>query len=295
MDGICGFSFGRNLVKLSYPIVESVRSVLPICDRFLIAVGKSEDRTRELVESIDPKVEIIDTEWPDMKVDGEVLSVEANKALDAATATGCQWGLYIQADEVVHENDLAKITAACRHWAPETRVKALLFRYLHFVLDYQSTDPWAYHKASRIVRLDGTCHIVGDACGPALKEFDGARPYLDKHHLGAAVEWAQDPTMPGAATIFHYGWVKTRQQLDEKFQMVQELWWGTLDEDQRRRCRDEKFGDLFAKYSILKNFSGGHPSVMSEKVNSHAPYLKRRNRWLQPRFYAAIMQHGFHG
>ncbi|MFQ5935992.1 MAG: glycosyltransferase family 2 protein, partial [Acidiferrobacterales bacterium] len=65
---ICGFSFGKNLVTLSYPVVESVRSILPICDRFVFAVGKSDDGTRALVESIDPKVELIDTEWPDVKV-----------------------------------------------------------------------------------------------------------------------------------------------------------------------------------------------------------------------------------
>jgi hypothetical protein len=288
MSTICGYSFGKNLVRLNYPVVEAVRSILPICDRFVFAVGKSDDGTRELVASIDPKVEIIDTEWPALKVDGKVLSIEANKALAAAEATGCTWGFYIQADEVVHEDDLPKIKATCDRYEHETRVKALLFRYLHFVMDYQTTDPWMYHRASRINRLDHSCEIVGDACGPALKQFDGPRPYLDKHHLGKAVE-------PANARIFHYGWVKTRQQLEEKMRMVEDLWWGTLDEAEKQKRKNKKFGDFLGRYRFLKNFRGSHPAVMADKIAAHPPYEPHRNRWLNPRFYAEVLRHGFHG
>lgn len=288
MSTLCGYSFGKNLVKLDYPVVEAVRSILPICDRFVFAVGKSADGTRELVASIDPKVQIIDTEWPGVKVDGTVLSIEANKALAAAQATGCDWGFYLQADEVVHEDDLPKIKQTADRWAADTRVKALLFRYLHFVLDYRTTDPWMYHKASRINRLDDSCEIVGDACGPALKQFDGPRPYLDKHHLGKAVEYAH-------ARIFHYGWVKTRAQLEEKLRMVEELWWGTLDEQEKNRRKQKKFGDFFDRYKILKTFTGSHPAVMREKIAAHPPYDPKRNRYLNPRFYAEVLRHGFHG
>lgn len=168
---ICGFSFGRNLSKLNYPVEAAVTSVLPLCDRFVFAVGQSDDDTRDRVAAISPKVEIIDTTWPDVQIDGTVLAIEANKAMAAAEATGCTWGFYIQADEVVHEDDLPTIRAAMDSWAEHTKVKALLFRYLHFMLDYQTIDPWMYHKACRIVRLDGTCTIFGDACGPGLKDY----------------------------------------------------------------------------------------------------------------------------
>ena len=52
---ICGFSFGKDLIRLDYPAVEAVRSVLPLCDRFVFVVGRSDDDTRELVQSIDPQ------------------------------------------------------------------------------------------------------------------------------------------------------------------------------------------------------------------------------------------------
>jgi len=295
---ICGFSFGKDLVKLDYPVVEAVRSVLPICDRFVFVVGKSDDGTRDLVASIDDKVEIIDSEWPEVKVDGTVLSIEATKALRAAEATGCDWGFYIQADEVVHEDDLPKISGACERWADESQVKALLFKYLHFVLDYRTTDPWMYHKASRIVRLDGSCDIFGDACGPGLKNpppdvlaiNDG---YLDKKHLDSYVRWAGTSSDP--ARIFHYGWVKTREQLETKFEMVRELWWGTLPPEEVKRRESNKFGQFIERYPLLKNFRGSHPAVMGDRIANHPPYQPKRNRWLNPRFYAEVLRHGFHG
>ncbi len=294
---ICGFSFGKDLIKLNYPVVEAVRSVLPICDRFVFAVGRSEDGTRELVESIDPKVEIVDTEWSSNQVDGTVLSEEANKALRAAEATGCAWGHYIQADEVVHEDDLPLIAGACERWAEVAEVKALLFKYLHFVLDYQTIDPWMYHKASRINRLDGSCDIIGDACGPAVRGYAGrvgnGDGYLDKNFLGSHVRWAEQGGKK--ARIFHYGWVKTREQLETKFDMVRQLWWGTLDAEEKKRREDNKFGRFIDRYPILKQYSGSHPAVMAERLAQHEPYQPKRNRWLNPRFYAEVLRHGFHG
>jgi hypothetical protein len=301
---ICGFSFGKDLVRLNYPVVESVRSALSICDRFVFVVGRSDDGTRELIASIDPKIEIIDSDWPDVKVDGTVLSIEANKAMDLAETTNCDWGLYIQADEVIHEDDREKIRAACEHWCGHDQVKALLFRYLHFAMDYQTTDPWMYHKASRIVRLDGSSYIIGDACGPALRNYTGdvgnRDGYLDKNFLGTKVQWADWPT-PGffssraPARIFHYGWVKTREQLDEKLAMVESLWWGTLSEEEKRRRMQSKFGCFIERYPILKNYYGSHPAVMDGRIAQHPIYQHSRNRWKQHRFYAEIIRHGFHG
>ena len=294
---VCGFSFGRNLSQLNYPVEAAVRSILPLCDRFVFAVGESDDDTRARVAAIDPKIAIVDTRWPDVKIDGTVLSIEANKALAAAEATGCTWGFYIQADEVVHEDDLPGIRTAMDHWADDPQVKALLFRYLHFVLDYETTDPWMYHKASRIVKLDGSCEIVGDACGPAIRNYPGkvhgGNGYLDKHHLGGHARWAS--LAPPRPRIFHYGWVKTREQLGEKMRMVEKLWWGTLDEAEKQRRKSNKFGRFIERYPILKKYRGSHPAPMREHIAQHPPYAKVVNRWLNPRFWKEMLTHGFHG
>ena len=50
---VTGFSFIRNAIKYQYPIVEAITSILPICDEFVVAVGKSEDDTLSLIQNID--------------------------------------------------------------------------------------------------------------------------------------------------------------------------------------------------------------------------------------------------
>ena len=99
---ISGFSFVRNAVKLYYPVVESIRSALPLVDEFIIACGDSDDDTTELIRSIgDPKIKIIETVWdPGHFVKGAVNAVQTNIALDACTG---DWCFYLQADEVIHE------------------------------------------------------------------------------------------------------------------------------------------------------------------------------------------------
>jgi hypothetical protein len=46
---VAGFTFIRNAVKNDYPIVEAINSILPVCDEFVVALGKSEDETDELI------------------------------------------------------------------------------------------------------------------------------------------------------------------------------------------------------------------------------------------------------
>ena len=101
---VSGFTFARNAVKFDYPVAEAIRSVLPLCDEFVVAAGNSDDNTRELIASIDPaKIRIIDTVWDDnLRDGGKVLAAETDKALDAVS-DDCDWAFYIQADEVVPE------------------------------------------------------------------------------------------------------------------------------------------------------------------------------------------------
>ncbi|MBM3924163.1 MAG: glycosyltransferase family 2 protein, partial [Sphingomonadales bacterium] len=63
---VSGFTFIRNAVLLDYPILEAIRSILPLCDEIVVAVGKSEDDTLQLIQSLDdPRIRILHTEWDD--------------------------------------------------------------------------------------------------------------------------------------------------------------------------------------------------------------------------------------
>ena len=61
---ISGFTFLRNGQKLGYPFVESIRSILPLVDEFVIALGPCDDATEPMLRAIsDPKIRIIPTQW----------------------------------------------------------------------------------------------------------------------------------------------------------------------------------------------------------------------------------------
>ena len=54
---VSGFTFIRNAIKYDYPIVEAIKSILPICDEVIVAVGKSDDATLSLFQNIVPEIE----------------------------------------------------------------------------------------------------------------------------------------------------------------------------------------------------------------------------------------------
>jgi len=61
---VSGFTFIRNGSILGYPFIESIKSILPICDEFVIAVGKSDDDTLSKIRAIkSKKIRIIETVW----------------------------------------------------------------------------------------------------------------------------------------------------------------------------------------------------------------------------------------
>ena len=109
---VSGFTFLRNGQKLGYPFVASIRSVLPLVDEFVVALGASEDDTEKLVREIgDPKIRIIPTQWnerirSDYSVKGYVYGQQKSIALFNCTG---DWAFYLEGDELVHEDDLPKI------------------------------------------------------------------------------------------------------------------------------------------------------------------------------------------
>ena len=125
---VTGFTFIRNAIIYDYPVVEAIRSILPLCDEVVVAVGRSDDATLELVQQIDrEKIRIIPTVWDDSLRDGgRVLALETDKAF-GSIAEDTDWAFYIQGDEVVHEKYMDTIYAAMKKWKDHGEVDGLLF------------------------------------------------------------------------------------------------------------------------------------------------------------------------
>jgi len=143
---ISGFTFIRNAVKFDYPVVAAIKSILPVCDDFIVAVGNSDDNTLELVQNIDKqKIKIIETVWddsPELLKLGEVYARETDKAFQAVP-NDSDWAFYIQGDEVIHEKYLDTIVSATEKWKDNVDVDGLLFNYTHFYgsYDYVGISP----------------------------------------------------------------------------------------------------------------------------------------------------------
>ncbi len=279
---LSGFSICRNGIKFDYPFDEAIRSALPIVDEFIVNVGQSEDGTLEAVRSIgSDKVRVVTSYWDDsMKKDGLLFSQQTNVALSHCRG---DWALYLQADEVLHERDYAVIQKALRDHANDPDVLGLTFRYLHFYGDYWSLNPWAYHRAVRIIRNNGAVQSCGDAVGFCLKE-DGE--YLQ----------TKDPrrVRDSGATVYHYGWVKQGRVLLEKFRYQAARHHGDdLPPQEQARLSGETFD--FPDYDIMKEFRGTHPAVMGQRIAQGSRLHPGRNRWLNPKFYAAVARRGFRG
>ena len=102
---VSAFTFIKNGQILGYPFLESIGSILPIVDEFIINVGYSEDDTLMMVQSLtSPKIRIIKSHWNDLMHDrGYVYGQQ--KMIAQFNCTG-DWAFYIECDEVYHENEL---------------------------------------------------------------------------------------------------------------------------------------------------------------------------------------------
>ncbi|HXQ27963.1 MAG TPA: hypothetical protein VN848_01740 [Gemmatimonadales bacterium] len=195
---LSGFTIVRNAVRLDYPVVPAIRSLLEVCDEVVVNVGQSDDGTRELVAGIeDPRVRVLDTVWDPSRW-GRTLAVETDRALAACHGP---WTLYIQADEVLHETGAALVVDRLNAWGGETRLEGLLVDYLHFYGDVDTvvTNRHWYRREVRVLRLGRDLRSFGDAQG--FRVGDANR------RVRARATGAQ---------MFHYGWARRASALAGK-------------------------------------------------------------------------------
>lgn len=243
---ISGFSFCRNAHKLYYPVAESIRSVLPICDEFVVALGRgdADDQTRAVIESIgDSRIRIIDTEWTDReRLRGWIHSQQTNIALRECAG---DWCLYVQSDEVIHENDLSAIRNRAEALAHDSAVEGLLFRYLHFWGDYthaHRSHAW-YPREIRMIRN-----------GIGIESYRTAQSFRRQGRRLAVA--------PVNASIYHYGWVRPPHLMKAK-----NLEFATTHHG--RGTAEQHFGPTAPAFSYgslarVPRFKGTHPAVMRD-------------------------------
>lgn len=244
---VAGFTIIRNAVKYDYPVVEAIRSILPLCDEFLVLAGNSSDETLELIRSIDsPKIRIEHSVWNDeLRTGGAVLAVETNKA-KALISPGFDWLFYIQSDEVIHEKFHEPIRKSMLKYKDDLAVEGLLFDYVHFYgsYDYVATSRKWYRKEIRIIRQDEDIISYKDAQG-----FRKSGRKLNIANSGGMV--------------YHYGWVKPPEAQQAKQESFHKMW----HDDQWMEKHIPKVEQFdYSNIDMLVSFSGTHPMVMHDRI-----------------------------
>ena len=246
---VCGFTFIRNAAKFDFPVVEAINSVIPLCDHFIVAVGKSEDNTHEIIENIAPdKITIVDTVWDEtLKKGGVVYAAETDKAFDAVPPE-YDWCFYIQGDEVLHEKYLPAVQQAMREYLNRKEVEGLLFRYKHFygTFDYVAVSRKWYRNEIRVIRNDKSIRSYRDAQG------------FRKNGRKLQV-------VPVDAEIYHYGWVRPPKYMQEKINSVRQFYDGISETEAHQLAGESEF-NYSGNYDALARFKGTHPAVMQNRI-----------------------------
>lgn len=241
---ISGFTIARNVIKFNYPIMESIQSILPLCDEFIVNVGDSEDDTLGLIRSIgSDKIRIIQNTW-DFSQGAEVLSYQTNLALKECSG---DWAFYLQSDEVIHEDDHRKLIRIMQKYLNDEKVDTLRFRWFHFYGSYfrYRVDRGWYQKQDRIIRNNGEVESFGDAFGFKRKDEQPLRRKNTKCFL------------------YHYGWVHSQQMMTERRVNAEAIGFTELIDDERTEKYD--YGNL----NRFPAYFGMHPAVMRERIAGH--------------------------
>lgn len=238
---LAGITFLRNAVRLGYPFVESIRSILSIVDEFVVAVGESDDGTLEAVRAMDDqRIRVVPTVWNTSVPNGFVY---AQQTMLALYQTRARWVLSMQGDEVVHEEDLPKIQASIDAAEQDDRVEALTFDYLHFYgrPDILGTGSRWYRREVRLLRNSKRFIVPSDAQCYTIIERNRRMRYPN--------------TRASGARMFHYGWLRPTEAHLAKAIDVSPMWGGKVVPAKPYAQVDHK---------ALRRFEGTHPAVARE-------------------------------
>lgn len=244
---VSGFTFVRNGTILGYPYIESIKSLLLVCDEVVVAVGQSDDDTLLQVRNIsDVKLRIIETIWNESMADRGYTYAQ-QKMIAQFNCTG-DWAFYLECDEIIHEKDIPLIRAQMAKYLSDTKVEALVFDYYHFygTKEYIAISPRWYKRAPRIIRNtvrswapDGLFWVV-----------------MDENKRGR---------YPKAALLnchmYHYGHVRLISAMNEKNKRV-ERYWG--------KDSSEFYGYGNIDENSITSFTGSHPEIITKWLDSSA-------------------------
>lgn len=266
---ISGFTIIRNGDKLGYPFVEAIRSLAPLVDEIVVAMGDNEDTTLESLKKLDSEIacpiRIVNSPWdPTNLRGGHELSRQTNIALDQCSHDLC---FYIQADEGLDEREYDIIRNDLRKFQDDDDVDALSFQWRHFYGNFShviANRKW-YRREARVIKKSSGLRSFGDAQGFRIPQADGT--------------WRKGRAALSRAHINHYGWVRPIETMVAKTNSFNRLWHG--DTAKKLSAADK----LYVKQFGIKRFKGDLPKFIqarAKKLEGYDPFARQRiTNWVQ--------------
>jgi len=253
---ISGFTFIRNGNALGYPFVPAIRSLLPLCDEIIVNVPRSTDGTLETVKSIgDPKIRVIESDWDENEKIGDPI-MRRHTDLALAQCAG-DWCVYIQGDEVLHENSIPAMRATMERELNHPEVQGLLVDYTHFYGSFWTqvySFGW-YYKEVRVVRRD-----------PKIRASGGAQGFRTTDNQKLRVK-------NSGGHYFHYGHALEPSQARVKAGNLHSLY-GNKDGVRDASTRPARF---YLDDEKVRPFTGTHPAAMRELAAAATWTYQSRN------------------
>lgn len=263
----------RNGVALGYPFIESILSLLPLCDELVISEGYSDDDTFFWLQRLaqrHPKIRLERDRWPEGVPGGGAIGQMQTQVMRRCRG---DWCYLLQADEIMPEENVPYLRALCQprrlheRLVGRRRFNSYHVDCLHVTDHFQRVDndygrtekePWGQRWAVRLVHLKPPgraryIHSGGDGWS-----FEGIGCFL----IGVA-------RLP--RPIWHLGYnfpVNVWRKRINHAQLYADLdWYHGLAEDARRSLEEYERG---MPAPLPTSNPLGLPPLIAPLIGSHA-------------------------
>ena len=255
---ISGFTYVRNGFEYGVPFLESIQSILPVCNEMIVAVGDSTDGTREAIQGLkSDKIKIIDTIWDmNLRKGGKIFAKQTNLAMDEISG---DWAFHIQADEVIHEKDLPAIISAIQENDSNKKVEGFILPFLHFWggYNYIRNTRRVHNYEVRIFRNGLNVRSYRDSQG--FRKFKNLADYESGKEKGEKLCVKKID-----ASVYHYNGIRPPEIFRKKAEQMGAFY---KSEEEVKRALDQRKYDWDSVDRVIE-FTGTHPLVMIPKVKA---------------------------
>jgi glycosyltransferase involved in cell wall biosynthesis len=247
---LSGYSYLKNAERFDYPFIESLLSVMDICDEVVVSYATdSEDQTAERLKRlalIFPKLRVFATDvWKQNRTGGETIALAATEAMQACRG---DWLWHVQADEVYSQRDARQVRKLVEMYHAQP-VHAFRFHVVHFYGDYDTAIDvsaaeigW-YQHTIRLARAGQGQHF-GDAWTLSLSG-EGAIIQTD-------------------VRIYHYGHVREIEAMRHKASYMERLYHELPESFEI--CKPGEFSYDRVPEAYLRHFEHSHPEAMLSRI-----------------------------